>query len=97
MNKEDLIKALEEIRNNYRLVSLRDCVDLNKILGMVYLNNKHSIQDFQNAIYNAKTKRAKDIYTYGDDWTYISEELDKNFDYFNACDYENINDEYVEY
>lgn len=94
MSKEDLIKALEEIKENYRLVSLtngdfikRDCYDEDKTLGMVYLNNKHSIQDFQNAIYKARDKHSNEIYKYGNDWEYISQDLG-DFDYIEVDCYE---------
>lgn len=87
MKRKDLIKALEEIENNYTLIALRDSYDKDNILGVVYLNNKHSIQDFQNAIYKAKEKRADEIYEYGDDWSFISEEL-TDFDYIEVGCYE---------
>ena len=94
MKKEELVKALEELESNYTLIALRDSYDNDNILGVVYLNNKHSIQDFQNAIYKAKEKRADEIYEYGDDWTYISEEL-TDFDYIEVGCYEC--EDYVEY
>lgn len=81
MKREDLIKALEEIEKEYTLVSLVDSYDNDKTLGGIYLNKKHSIDDFQKAIYKAKLKRAEEINAYGDDWSFISEELD-DFDYF---------------
>lgn len=80
MDKKDLIKALEVLDNDYRLVGLRDCCDEDTILGVVYLNKKHSIDDFQKAIYKAKEKREDEIYEFGEDWTIITEELD-DFDY----------------
>jgi hypothetical protein len=64
------------------------------VLGAVYLNKKHSIQDFQNAIYQAKEKRQEEINEYGDDWSFISEELD-DFDYFEVDSYDTNN--WVEY
>lgn len=94
MKRKDLIKALEEIENNYTLIVLRDSYDKDNILGAVYLNKKHSIQDFQNAIYKAKEKRADEINEYGDDWSFISEELD-DFDYFEVDNYDT--DNLVEY
>ena len=66
--------------NDYRVVELRDSYDDDNILGMILLNNKHSIQDFQNAVNQAKEKRREEIDEYGDDWTYISEELG-DYDY----------------
>ena len=91
---EKYLKALEDIEKEYTLVSLVDCYDRDKVLGAVYLNKKHSIQDFQNAIYKAKEKRADEIYEYGDDWSFISEELD-DFDYFEVDNYNTEN--WVEY
>lgn len=94
MKREELVKALEELESNYTLIALRDSYDNDSVLGVVYLNNKHSIQDFQNAIYKAKEKRADEIYEYGDDWTYISEEL-TDFDYIEVGCYEC--EDYVEF
>ena len=94
MKREELIKALEEIENNYTLIALKDSYDNDNVLGVVYLNNKHSIQDFQNAIYKAKEKRADEIYEYGDDWSFISEEL-TDFDYIEVGCYEC--EDYVEF
>ena len=94
MKRAELVKALEELESNYTLIALRDSYDNDNVLGVVYLNNKHSIQDFQNAIYKAKEKRADEIYEYGDDWTYISEEL-TDFDYIEVGCYEC--EDYVEY
>ena len=94
MKRKDLIKALEELENNYTLIALRDCYNVDTIYGVVYLNNKHSIQDFQNAINKAKEKRADEIYEYGDDWSFISEEL-TDFDYIEVSCYEC--EDYVEF
>jgi len=46
--------------NDYRVVELRDSYDNDNILGMILLNNKHSIQDFQNAVNQAKEKRREE-------------------------------------
>lgn len=94
MKKEDLFKALEELENNYRLVALRDSCDCDNVLGAVYLHNKHSLKDFQDAIYKAKNKRAEEIYEFGEDWTIISEELG-NFDYIET--YSNLAEDSVEF
>lgn len=94
MERERILSALDELEKNYRLVSLRDSCDYDNVLGAVYLNNKHSLQDFQNAIYKAKKKRADEIYEYGDDWSFISEEL-TDFDYIEVGRYER--EDYVEF
>ena len=78
--REEINKAFELLENNYRLVAVKDSCDYENVLGAVYLNKKHSIQDFQNAIYKAKEKRQDDIYEYGDDWAIITQELG-DFDY----------------
>lgn len=94
MNREDLINALEEIERHYTLITLRDSYNNDNVLGAVLLNNKHSIQDFQNAIYKAKDKHSDEIYEYGNDWEYISQDLE-DFDYIEVGCYESKN--YVEY
>lgn len=76
-----LTLCVDDEDSNYRLVVLRDSCDYDNVLGAVYLNYKHSIQDFQNAINKAKEKRQDEIYEFGDDWSIISEELG-DFDYF---------------
>lgn len=80
-------EMFEIIESNYNFVEVRDCYD-EKIITTLYLNNKHSIEAFQDAINKAKEKHAKDIEMYGDDWSFISEELDE-FDYYilGNCDY----------
>lgn len=77
--------------NDYRVVELRDSYDDDNILGMILLNNKHSIQDFQNAVNQAKEKRREEIDEYGDDWAYISEELG-DYDYIDID-----SDDYITY
>jgi hypothetical protein len=94
MERERILSALDELEKNYRLVALRDSCDYDNVLGAVYLNNKHSLQDFQNAIYKAKEKRADEIYEFGEDWTIISEELG-DFDYIET--YSNLDEDSVEF
>lgn len=77
--------------NDYRVVELRDSYDDDNILGIILLNNKHSIQDFQNAVNQAKEKRREEIDEYGDDWNFISEELG-DFDYIDID-----SDDYITY
>lgn len=94
MKKEILINALDELEKNYRLIALRDSCNYDNVLGAVYLHNKHSLQDFQNAIYKAKEKRADEIYEFGEDWAIISEELE-DFDYIET--YSNLDEDSVEF
>lgn len=94
MERERILSALDELEKNYRLVALRDSCDYDNVLGALYLNKKHSVQDFQNAIYKAKEERADEIYEFGEDWTIIREELG-DFDYIET--YSNIAEDSVEF
>ena len=85
---QDLMDLIFE---KYYLVELRDSCDGER-LGLILLNNKHSIGDFQDAIDRAKEKHEQDIEDYGDDWSFISEELN-DFDYYEIGN----GDYYVEY
>ena len=87
---DEIVNLFDE----YRLVALRDSCDCDNVLGAVYLHNKHSLQDFQNAIYKAKEKRADEIYEFGEDWTIISEELG-DFDYIET--YTNLDEDSIVY
>lgn len=68
-----------KIDDNYNIIEIRDCYDDDTIF-IAFLNKKHSIEEFQGAINKAKIKRQEDIQKYGDDWTWIEEELE-DFDY----------------
>lgn len=81
---------MEDDLEFYSLVLLKDCNEFD-CLGAVMLNTKkHTIAEFQNAIFDAKEKHAKDIELYGNDWEYIAEEL-TNYDYF-ELNYDDNND-----
>lgn len=81
------------MNNEYRAVELRDSYDGEVYLTLM-LNNKHTIEEVQKAINRAKEKRQEDINKYGDDWTYISEELEKDgIDWYELY----TEDDYLEY
>jgi hypothetical protein len=86
LNVQDLMAL---VCDKYNIVELRDCYD-GEAVNTIMLNKKHSIEDFQDAINKAKEKHEDDIQKYGDDWSWIEEELD-DFDYmifgFNDADY----------
>lgn len=68
--------------NDYQLLKLCDASDHREEYGFILLNiTKHSIKDFQHAIYNAKQKHAEEIEIWGDDWEFIKSEL-SDFDYY---------------
>lgn len=80
------------MENKYRAVELRDCYT-NEVYTIIMLNNKHSVKDFQDEINRAREERQEDINKYGDDWTYISESISKNFDWYEL----ESDDDYLEY
>lgn len=41
---------------DYRAVKINDCGDCNVSYGIIMLNNKHTIKEFQQAINNVKNK-----------------------------------------
>lgn len=65
--------------DDYVLVNVCDCND-NQYYFSILLNKKHSVDEFQNRIYELKDELAEEIEEYGDDWTKISEHL-TDFDY----------------
>ena len=42
--------------DNYRAVKINDCGDCNINYGIIMLNNKHSVKDFQQAINKVKNR-----------------------------------------
>ncbi len=72
---------------DYNLILLRDSEDFNKILHAVLLECTENVDDFQDAINNAKEKHEEDIAKYGDDWQFISQELG-DFDYIDLDVYD---------
>lgn len=86
-------KIFEIIDDNYNIVELRDCWD-DKPVSTIFLNKKHSIDDFQDAINKSKEKHEEEISKYGNDWEYIEQELD-DFDYM-IIDFDDAR-YYVEY
>lgn len=72
--------------NNYRVVEVRDCIDNDILYFTILLNNKHTIKEFQNEINRIKREKADEIYTYGNDWEIISENISKDFDWRDDLD-----------
>ena len=42
--------------DNYRAVKINNCGDCNINYGIIMLNNKHTIKEFQEVIYNIKNR-----------------------------------------
>ena len=42
--------------DNYRAIRIKDCEDNNVDYGIIMLNNKHSVKDFQQAINKVKNR-----------------------------------------
>ena len=66
---------------DYNIVLKRDCNEENIIYGIVLLNKKHTTKDFQQEIYRAKQEAYEEIQEFGDDWYYIEQYMNKDFDY----------------
>lgn len=77
---------------NYRAVELKDCYN-GETYTIIMLNKKHSVSSFQEEINRARQERIEDINKYGDDWAYISEAINNDFDWFEL----EFDDEFVEY
>ena len=45
---------------DYRAVRISDCVNSNINYGIIMLNNKHTIKEFQEVIYNIKIRYFKE-------------------------------------
>ena len=41
---------------DYRVVKINECGDCNVSYGIIMLNNKHTIKEFQEVIYNIKNR-----------------------------------------
>ena len=41
---------------DYRAIRIKDCVNCNINYGIIMLNNKHTIKEFQEVIYNIKIR-----------------------------------------
>lgn len=78
---------------NYKIIEQRDC-NGGRVLGFILLNKKHSVNEFQKAIWNAKDKCKNLINKYGDDWYFISKEIRDKFDYF---DIDLPSNDYIEF
>lgn len=78
---------------DYKIIEKKDC-NTGENYGLIFLNKKHTIEEFQNAIYKAKTKCYDLIQENGDDWFYIQQEIGNKFDYFEI---DLVYNDYVEF
>ena len=71
---------------DYKLILKLDCND-RSFYGVILLNKKHTVEEFQKEIYRAKEQARKEIEENGDDWYYITQNISKDFDYIElGCD-----------
>ena len=64
---------------DYRAVRISDCVNSNISYGIIMLNNKHTIKEFQEVIYNIKIR----YFNEGDlDWQVDDILADKELEQF---------------
>lgn len=87
---EELGKDKTDI-DNYRAVEICDCEDNDVNYGVIMLHNRHSVKEFQQAIYDVKNNHSDMSWSVED--ILASDELDK-FDWFelptNANEYVEI-------
>ena len=86
--------CVDDEDSNYREVELRDCWS-GEVFTTIMLNYKHSVKEFQDEINRIKEEKSEEINKYGDDWTIISENIDKSFDWY-ELDID-TDDDYLEY
>jgi hypothetical protein len=77
----------------YRIIEKRDC-NTGEVYGLILLNRKHTVEEFQKEIYRAKNKCYDFIQEYGDDWYYITKEIGSKFDYIEI---DMSSDDYIEF
>ena len=79
--------------DNYRVVKINDCGDCNINYGIIMLNNKHTIKEFQEVIYNIKNR----YFDEGNlDWQVDDILADKELEQFDWFELPSDCDDYVE-
>ena len=78
---------------DYRAVRISDCVNSNISYGIIMLNNKHTIKEFQEVIYNIKIR----YFNEGNlDWQVDDILADKELEQYDRYKLTRDCDEYVE-
>jgi len=75
----------------YRAVEIKDANNEETVYRIIMLNNKHSVADFQQAIYDAYERNEEEISQYGDDVEVILGDIDPSFDWYEL----NYDDDYL--
>lgn len=79
---------------DYKIILKKDCNSSTEIYGIILLNKKHTVEEFQKEIQRAKQEAYEEIQEFGDDWYYITQHI-KGFDYI-ELDFDEYND-YIEF
>ncbi len=66
--------------DNYKVILKKDCYS-DTTYGIILLNKKHTVEEFQEEINKAKEQAQNEINKYGDDWYFITKYISKDFDY----------------
>lgn len=89
MNLEEAtMKALNEDvqgdfnNGEYRAVRIVDASETGVDYGIIMLNKKHSVEDFQNAMWEARKRNEAEIDEYGNDLEVVLGDIDPSFDWF---------------
>ncbi len=71
-----------ESESEYRAVKIIDASEPGVDYGIIMLNKKHSVQDFQNAMWDAYKRNEEQIQEYGDDLSVVLGDIDPAFDWY---------------
>lgn len=71
-----------ESEAEYRAVRIMDASESNVDYGVIMLNKKHSVKDFQKAMWDAYERNRKEIEEYGDDLSKVLADIDPSFDWY---------------
>lgn len=71
-----------ESESEYRAVKIIDASEPGVDYGIIMLNKKHSVQDFQKAMWDAYKRNEEQIQEYGDDLSVVLGDIDPTFDWY---------------
>ena len=75
-------ESADDKLGNYRAVRIVDASETGVDYGIIMLNKKHSVKDFQKAMNDAYERNKEEILEYGDDLVVVLGDIDPSFDWF---------------
>ena len=83
---ESKSKKVEGNTEGYRAVEIVDASEPNTHYRTIMLNKKHSVDDFQNAMWEARERNKEEIDEFGNDLEVVLGDIDPSFDWFELED-----------